>query len=713
MKARHVWMLGVAAVALAALFAGLSSQPSAQTPAVAIDNDDIGGVVAGPKGPEAGVWVIAETIDLPTRYAKIVVTDDQGRYLIPDLPKATYKVWVRGYGLVDSPKADTEPGRALNLTAVVAPNEKAAADYYPPIYWYSMLRIPPHSDFPGTGPKGNGIAPAQRTQQHWLADVKSIGCMACHALGTPGTRVIPREFGDFANSRDAWTRRIQAGQAMTSMVNVVNRLGADRSIAEWANWTDRVAAGELPKDKPMRPQGVERNLVLTMWDWSDPKLYLHDLIATDRRRPTVNANGKIYGSHENSSDLVPILDPMTHTASSVRHPVLDPNTPSHRTDPLTPSAYWGDEPIWDAQANNHNPLMDEKGRPWFTVRLRPANNPAFCRKGSDHPSAKVFPIESSARHVSMFDPASGKFTLVDTCFPTHHLIFAEDADNTLWLSSGGAGAQVAGWVNRRVLEETGDSAKAQGWSPFVLDTNGNGRRDDWVEPNQAVDAAKDKRVAVGFYSVVVNPQDGTVWGQSLSPFPGYIVRFDPKTQLSEIFSPPAPGYGGRGADIDRNGVFWVSLASGHLGEFDRRKCKMLNGPTATGAHCPEGWTLHRMPGPRFEGVAEDHSAEGSYYTWVDWFNIGGLGENVPIATGNQNSSLLALVNGKWVNLVVPYPMGFYTKWVEGRIDDANAGWKGRGLWATTSTRTMFHLEGGKENRPKVVKFQMRPDPLAK
>ena len=229
----------------------------------------------------------------------------------------------------------------------------------------------------------------------------------------------------------------------------------------------------------------------------------------------------------------------------------------------------------------------------------------------------------------------------------------------------------------------------------------------------AVDPQKDKRVAVGFYSVVVNPQDGTVWGQSLSPFPGYAVRFDPKTQLTEIYSPPLPGYGGRGADIDRNGVFWTSLASGHLGEFDRRKCKVLNGPRATGDHCPEGWTLHRMPGPSFDGVKEDHSAEGSYYTWVDWFNTGGLGENVPIATGNQNSSLLALVGGKWINLVVPYPMGFFTKWVEGRIDDANAGWKGRGLWTTTSTRTMFHLEGGKQNRPQVVKFQMRPDPLAK
>jgi hypothetical protein len=162
-QARFGLMLGAAALALLAL-TGAPSQPGAQTPAVAIDNDDIGGVVTGPKGPEAGVWVIAETTDLPTKYAKIVVTDDQGRYLIPDLPKAKYKVWVRGYGLVDSPKVDAEPGRNLNLTAVVAPNERAAAELYPPIYWYSMLRIPPKSDFPGTGPTGNGIDPGQRSQ---------------------------------------------------------------------------------------------------------------------------------------------------------------------------------------------------------------------------------------------------------------------------------------------------------------------------------------------------------------------------------------------------------------------------------------------------------------------------------------------------------------------------------------------------------------------
>src|ERR1700716_587954 len=141
-------------------------------PAVAIDNDDIGGVVTGASGPEAGVWVIAETTDLPTRYAKMVVTDDQGRYVIPDLPKAKYKVWVRGYGLVDSAKVDSEPGKQLNLTAVKAPDEKAAAEYYPAIYWYSMIKVPEQASFPGTGPTGNGINVANKTQSQYLDIIK-------------------------------------------------------------------------------------------------------------------------------------------------------------------------------------------------------------------------------------------------------------------------------------------------------------------------------------------------------------------------------------------------------------------------------------------------------------------------------------------------------------------------------------------------------------
>jgi hypothetical protein len=202
--------------------------------------------------------------------------------------------------------------------------------------------------------------------------------------------------------------------------------------------------------------------------------------------------------------------------------------------------------------------------------------------------------------------------------------------------------------------------------------------------------------------------------------PGYIMRLVPganpaATALTEVYLPPDEGYGSRGIDIDLNGVVWTVLASGHLASFERNKCKgPLNGPSAaTGKHCPEGWTLYRFPGPQFKGVTDPGSADHAYYVWVDRYNTLGLGANVPIASTNGGESLLALANGKLVSLRVPYPLGFYSKNVDGRIDDAKAGWKGRGLWTTSGTRAMFHSEGGTESKPKVFKVQIRPDPLAR
>ena len=673
-----------------------------------VNAQSLRGVVTNGRTAEAGVWVIAETDELPTKFAKIVVTDDYGRFLIPELPKASYRVWVRGYGLVDSKKVKARPGDRLRLKAAVAPNQGSAAQYYPSIYWYSMLGIPEPKEFP--------IGKAA-SQHEWLDAVKSNGCVGCHAMGTAATRTVPQALGHFKSSQEAWARRITSGQAMTSMVNVLARTDTERMLGQFADWTDRVAAGEIPAERPPRPQGAERNVVVTLWDWSNPRAYLHDEISTDKRNPTLNAYGKLYGTTEESTDMLPVLDPRSHVATEMEHPVRDPETPSSKDEPMAPSPYWGAKPIWDSHTTTHNPMLDERGRVWYTARVRPPQNPDFCRKGSKHPSAQVFPLERANRHLSMYDPQSGKFTLISTCFSTHHLVFAEDANNTLWTSAGGAASPVIGWLDRKLFEETGDEERAQGWTPFILDTNGNGKRDEWVEPGEAVDPAKDKRVVTGFYAVAVNPADGSVWGTSRS-FPGYVVRVNPgpdptHTALTEIYEPPLPGYGPRGGDIDRDGVFWSSLSSGHLASFDRRKCKgPLNGPNATGKHCPEGWTLYPFPGPQFKSVLDQGSAESSYYTWVDQFDTFGLGKNVPIATGNLNEGLLALADGKFVILRVPYPLGYYAKWLDGRIDDAKKGWKGRGLWSTVATRAPFHLEGGKGTRPKVVRFQLRPNPLA-
>jgi hypothetical protein len=689
----------------------------AQQPAndVAIDGDDIGGVVTGPKGPEAGVWVIAETRDLPVRYIKSVVTDDRGRFVVPDLPPASYSVWARGYGLVDSAKATAKPGTRLTIAATPAPDPAAAAHYYPAIYWYSMLKIPAADQF-----GGSSSIPARLTQQNWISSMKNTGCIGCHQLGQLSTRTIPAALGTFANSVEAWKRRVQSGQSGQQMFAALNGLG-EQSFANYADWTDRIAKGELPFATPARPQGVERNIVVTLRDWMDDKHYLHDLIASDRRYPTVNAYGPLYGSPEYSSDLIPILDPMKNVATTFKAPVRDAAMPLNlgpghaaALDPLEPSPYWGRERIWETRVNNHNAMLDRQGRLWLTASIRGADNPAFCKAGSDHPSAKAVPMDRAVRHLAMFDPKTQKYTFVDTCYSTHHPQFGYDANDTLWTSGGGP---VVGWLNTKMFLETGDAAKSQGWTALVLDTNGNGRRDAHVEPNDPPDATKDTRIISAFYAVMPSPVDGSVWGSTLG-VPGAVVRLapgsnPPATALAEIYRVPMPGFGARGADIDRQGVVWVSLGSGHMGSFDRRKCKgPLSGPKATGDHCPEGWSFHQYPGPGFRGIGEN-SAESSYYTWVDQHNTFGLGTDVPMSTGNLNDGLIAFASGRMVTLRVPYPMGFYAKGFDGRIDNPNAGWKGRGLWAANGDRTPWLIEGGKGSKPLAAHFQLRPDPLAK
>ncbi len=690
-----------------------------------VPKDALEGVVTGPSGPEAGVWVIAEPSDLPTNFVKIVVTDDNGRYLMPEMPDATYDVWVRGYGLADSPKIQSNPGAVIDHVVALAETEQEAAEIYPAGYWFSLLEMPGDEEFPGKGGV-DGLNPNIRNKADFVRLIKSGNCTACHQLGTKGTRQFHESFSElesfskFTHSEAAWERRLMSGQAGGSMTGALNYLGKDRLLQMFADWTDRIEEGEVPP-MPPRPQGIERNVVITQWDWADPKAYLHDVVSTDRRDPTVNADGKLYGALEASADYLPVLDPITHEASQVPLHPRDPDTPAPNPAMPAPSIYFGDEVIWTSQTNVHNPMFDHLGRVWITAAVRPRENLDFCKEGSDHPSAKAFPVGRSFRHLAVYDPESEELTHIATCFSTHHLMFPEDENHTLWTSGGG---QVVGWLDTRKFDETGDEKASQGWTPLILDTNGNGRRDDYVEPGDPVDATKDKRIQAGFYSVAPAP-DGSVWATTLG-YPGGVVRLVPgegptHTALAELYQlpldkagDPIEGFTPRGGDIDRNGVAWVALASGHMASFDRRKCTgLLNGPEATGQHCPEGWSFYAEPLPQMKGVSGPGSAEASYYTWVDQFNTLGLGENTPINTGNASEGLLVLDDGEWVVLRVPYPTGFYTKWMDGRIDDPAAGWKGRGLWTTISTRAPFHMETGAGTSSKVIKFQMRPDPLAR
>jgi hypothetical protein len=717
---------------------------AAQTPAaIAMGPADIAGTVRGPNGPEAGVWVIAETRDLGTRFAKIVVTDDLGRYLIPDLPRGEYRLWVRGYGLVDSPKVAATAGKPVNLTAVLAPDRAAAAPYYPAIYWFSMLKVPGKNMFPGTGPDGNGIPIGFKTQDQWLDVIKTNGCGGCHQIGNYATRNLGPELGHFDSPLAAWARRLQSGPGGTSMVSTAGRLLTPDGghLAALADWSTRIAHGELPATSPPRPTGIERNLVVTVRDWLDPKHYVHDIVATDRRMPTMNANGLLYGATELSTNFVPVLDPVHNRKWTMELPVSDPaHTPSSAlANPVFAAGDFGMEQIWDSKVNAHSLVMDETGRIYFTAQTRPPNTqPEYCRPGSGNRSAQLYPLTEkhegffqNARQVTVYDPRVRKFVFIDTCFGTQHLNFAGDPDDTLWFSSNTQGHDaVAGWVDTKKFWQTGDAGAAQGWTALIVDTNGNGRRDEgYNEPGMPVDPHKDTRVPLGLYGIAWSPLDGSIWGSSL-PHPGFIVRIapgknPPDTALTEVYRVPLPGFGIRGMDVDGNGVVWVPLDSGHLGSFDRRKCKgPLNGPGADeGNKCPEGWTLYPLPGPGFAGVPG--AAENPYFTWADQHNILGLGANTPFITGNESDALEGLVGGHMIELRVPYPMGFFAKNIDGRIDDPNAGWKGRGLWVSSGNRTPSHIEAvdathpgapgespATKSSPLVVHFQLRPDPLA-
>ena len=704
--------------------------------------DSLTGSVTGPKGPEAGVWVIAETTQTPTKMVKIVVTDDQGRYLIPGMPKATYSVWVRGYGLVDSEPVDAAPGKSLDLKAVPAKTPQEAAKIYPASYWYSLVQVPAKSEFPmkptpappykAVGEEGEGQEGVvnqetvslrtgeMKSQEQWIDTMKQ-GCQLCHQMGDMVTRDITHlaQF-KFANSQEAWASRIHVGQAgYRQMPGTLARfVDQERAIKMLADWTDRIAAGEVPPAPP-RPQGTERNLVITMWDWGKPSGHPHDEIATDRRKPTVNANGKVFAADYNDDTIV-WVDPKTNTVGEILTPTLVDRKSMPTTWPQTmalPSPFYGRSMAMGSGVTGpHNPMMDHEGRVWVTSNVRPSDQqPSFCTDPSN-PFAKYYPIKAAGKHVVIHDQKTGKTTAIDTCFATHHLQLAEDKDNTMYFSAPG-GHQI-GWINSRVLDETGDAQKAQGWCPAYLDTNGDVK----------IDQAVDKRVPVNGYGIIVNPKDNSVWVASTGPTPGRIIRFTlganpPETCMAEAYEPPynpdktsgPSGYAPRGIDVDRNGVIWTALSgSGQMASFDRSKCKVTSGPEATGQHCREGWTLYTQPGPKMKGVENDSSVAFSYYNWVDQFNTSGLGENIPIAasTGSDAFEALDPKTGKWTVMRVPYPLGFYTRGLDGRIDDPNGGWNGRGLWGVYAPDLMWHAEGGPGTLSKAVKLQFRPNPLA-
>ena len=461
-------------LATVCLFGAILQPADAQgtSSAIQIDADDIGGVVSSGRGPEAGVWVIAETKDLATRYIKIVVTDDQGRYVLPDLPKAKYKVWVRGYGLIDSKPVDAVPGKLVDLTANPAASPSDAAEIYPANYWLSLIQVPGESEFPGTGKEGNGISPKFHTQAEWIGQLKE-GCEFCHQLGTKVTRTLPvigdsvlawdqrvqrRRSPDDENRGDTWASDF-FGNGMSSSMSA---FGRQRGLQMFADWTNRIADGELPPQPP-RPTGVERNVVLTLWDFGE--LSMHDSSVSDRRNPTVNAGGLVYGLQTHSGQLAE-LNPDTGEVTI------------HKLNGITGT--------WNKDLFGHTSTMDADGRVWISDAGKPEGPLHSMCTDPENPFAKLFPlVKRGGRFVTIYNPKTKTNEQIPVCFGSHHLNITKD--DRIYFSGD---AEVTGWIDIKTWEKTHDPVKSAGWCPHVLDTNGDGKitmdRTQWNLPNSQV-----------------------------------------------------------------------------------------------------------------------------------------------------------------------------------------------------------------------------------
>ena len=374
-----------------------------------------------PKDPRPAFGSSRKRPIFPTKFAKIVVTDDQGRYVIPGLPKASYSVWVRGYGLVDSPKRQARPGVIVNLTAVEAPTPAAAADYYPALYWYALLKIPGKSEFSGSG--RNGIPPALKSQEQWLDIVKTDGCFTCHQIGDKATRTIPKELGHFRvlGGGMGTAYSVRPGERRHGQCHRParheSRLGAVCRL-DGPDCRRRIACDAAAAAARRRAQ-----CRLTIWDWATPKAYLHDEISTDKRNPTVNANGPIYGVARGEHGFLP--DPRSCAKRNEPSEVARARSGYAIAQRTTP--FRCPRPIGEtSRSGTVRPMctilcsMNGTGVVYVahcvrrTIRLSAKQDRTIPRRNCSR--SKV-----PAARLAMYDPKTNKFTLIDTCFGTHHL----------------------------------------------------------------------------------------------------------------------------------------------------------------------------------------------------------------------------------------------------------------------------------------------------
>ena len=224
-----------------------------------------------------------------------------------------------------------------------------------------------------------------QSQNHWINSLKS-DCNFCHQLGNQLTRSVDHVLKakpELKTHAEAWEWRLGTGVRGTSMYGVLNNQGQTRSLKVYADWTERIAKGEVPPAPP-RPTGVERNLVLTLWDVGDDHSFMHDEISTDKNRPTVNAERPDLRRVGRARHRSSMLDPKTNSTEEIEIPTRAPRAevPSRFPTPNRPSLRWGNEHLWANPPYNpadpHNPMLDSKGRVWMTSKIRPNADPAWC-----------------------------------------------------------------------------------------------------------------------------------------------------------------------------------------------------------------------------------------------------------------------------------------------------------------------------------------------
>ncbi len=595
---------------------------------------------------EAGVWVIAETDELPTHYRKIVVTDDQGRFIVPELPGAAYKVWVRGYGLRDSKPVKVSPGEVVKLEASSASSPQKAAQIYPANYWLSLYEPPAESELPDTF----------ESQDHWIAQFK-LGCMLCHQIGGKPTRKHTSK-----KAIDDWLKRAGLMDAHG------DALGREVLLESLADWGSRIEEEVVP-ETPDRPSGIERNAVITQWQWATKTSYIHDEVSTDKRDPTVNAGGPVYGV-DIGQDYLWILNPSTHSVSKHKVP-----TRGDWDTPWAEQKYGlGSWEVYDNPANPHNPMMDAQGKVWITSQIRnDLDIPDFAK---DDP---VIAENFHHRQVSVFNPETQEFTLIDTAFGTHHLQF--DLKGKIWFS--------------------GDSHLMGTLDPSKLDLDDpkatEAQAQDWFEQPYTEEG---KPLHAFLYGIAVNYEDGTIWAASTSANgpTNRIVKFDPETEKMTNYELPVPGRGPRGVDTTSDGMVWFATGSGHLGRFNPET---------------EEFSYWEAPGPKIRGTGDETGvADFYYYIWTDQFNTLGLGKDMVMMTGTNSDAIVVFdpETEEFYNFRVPYPLGMFFRGLDGRIDDPDAGWKGRGLWFNYGGDPIRFTEDTQEGY--VNHLQLRPDPLA-